>query len=61
MNIKEMAKKLGSKGGKKSAEIRMSGMTKEQKSELMRKVRLSKEEKKIFEKGLQGMIDNLNK
>ena len=37
---------LGRLGGKKSAEVRLGGLTKEQKSELMRKVRLTPRQKK---------------
>lgn len=41
--LKEIARQLGSKGGRKSVKVRFAGKTKEQKSELMRKVRLGKE------------------
>lgn len=38
------AQELGKLGGKKSVEVRLGGLTKEQKSELMRKVRYSKKQ-----------------
>jgi hypothetical protein len=41
-NLSNIAKLLGSNGGKKSAESRLGGKTKEQISELMRKIRLTK-------------------
>ena len=50
-----------SKAGKASAEKRLGGLTQEERSALMRKVRMSKEEKAEFEKGLDGMVNNLNK
>jgi hypothetical protein len=40
--IRNIAKQLGSRGGKKSAQVRLAGKTKEERSEIMRKVRLAK-------------------
>lgn len=52
---------LGRLGGKKSAEKRLSHLSKEERSALMRKVRLTPEQDARFTAGLQGMVDNLNK
>lgn len=41
-NLSNIAKQLGSRGGKKSVKKRLGGLTKEQISEHMRGVRLSK-------------------
>lgn len=40
MNIGDIARKLGSLGGKKSVKSRLEGKSKEEKSALMRKVRM---------------------
>lgn len=61
MKYTEIAKQLGSRGGKKSAEVRLGGLTKEQKSELMRKVRLTPRQKKEVGTMVKGMVKNLNK
>ena len=42
MNFKELAKKLGSRGGKKSVESRFKGKSKAEISEMMSKVRRNK-------------------
>jgi len=52
MKLTKIAQQLGSRGGKKSAESRLGGMTKEQRSGLMRKVRLSKIDEDTFRKAL---------
>ncbi len=52
--INEAARALGKLGGKKSAEARLGGKTKEQKSELMRRVRLSKRDRAIL---LDAMLE----
>jgi len=52
MKLTKIAQQLGSRGGKKSAESRLGGMTKEQRSGLMRKVRLSKRDKEILKEAL---------
>lgn len=57
----DYARKLGSSGGKKSVQSRFNGKTKEQISELMRKVRLSKAESKDFSAGLQDMVNGMRK
>jgi hypothetical protein len=54
------AKFLGRIGGTKSAEKRLGGLTKEERSELMRKVRLSPKQREEVMIGLQAMVDNLN-
>lgn len=46
MDNKEIAKQLGSSGGKKSAEKRLGGKTPEERSRIMSNVRLSKEAKR---------------
>jgi hypothetical protein len=56
-----MARQLGSRGGKKSVESRFKGLTKEQKSELMRKVRLTPRQKKEVDLMVNSMVKNLNK
>ena len=43
MKFTKIAQQLGSRGGKKSAESRLGGMTKEQRSEAMRNVRKGKD------------------
>lgn len=40
-DLSSIAKQLGSKGGKKFAETHLKGKTKEERSEFMRRVRLS--------------------
>lgn len=60
-NTSKFAAELGRRGGQKSAEKRLGGLTKQERSDLMRRVRLSKEEDASFRKGLTGMVDNLNK
>jgi len=57
MTIQEMAQL----GGKASVKKRFKGKTKKQISELMRKVRLSKEEKKEVKEMAGLMVENLNK
>lgn len=59
-NLSGAAKQLGSRGGKKSVEVRLGGKTEKERSEFMRRVRLSGEERKKFEKGLQEMVDKMN-
>lgn len=54
------AKFLGRLGGTKSAEKRLGGLTKEERSDLMRKVRLSPKQRKEVEGYLQDMVENLN-
>lgn len=46
MNLSKIAQQLGRRGGKKSAESRFKGKTKEQISETMRKIRYSKSDLK---------------
>ncbi len=60
-SIKNYAKELGMKGGRASAKKRFDGKTKDEISEIMRKVRLTKLQKKEFDKGVNGMVANLNK
>lgn len=60
MKYTEIAKQLGSRGGKKSAEVRLGGLTKEQKSELMRKVRYSKKNKEEIKVHSKEYIKALN-
>lgn len=60
MKYTEIAKQLGSRGGKKSAEVRLGGLTKEQKSELMRKVRYSKKEIKELDSMAEELVKGLN-
>lgn len=59
--LSKIAQQLGKLGGKKSAQSRFSGKSKDEISELMRKVRLSKQDSKDFQKTLSGFVDNLNK
>ncbi|MFA5095678.1 MAG: hypothetical protein WC447_03415 [Candidatus Paceibacterota bacterium] len=61
MKYTKIAKQLGSKGGKKSAQVRFSGLTKEQKSELMRKVRLTPRQKKEVDLMMNESIESLRK
>jgi len=61
MKYTEIAKQLGSRGGKKSVEVRLGGLTKEQKSEIMRKVRLSFKELENFKQGAEKMVNNMQK
>ena len=56
----QAAKFLGRLGGKKSAESRFKGMSKKERSELMRKVRLSPRENKEVVNGLKQMVKNMN-
>lgn len=46
-NISDIAKQLGSRGGKKSAESRLGGKTPKERSDAMRKLRSSKMNAKI--------------
>ena len=57
----QAASHLGKLGGKKSAEKRFSGKTKEEISAIMRKARLSPDQKKKAGQMAQEMVDNLNK
>lgn len=52
---------MGKKGGKASAEKRLGGLTSAERSQLMRDVRLSPEQRKKFDKMAQESVDNLNK
>ena len=69
-NINKFAAELGRRGGVKSVEKRLGGMTPEERSAHMRELRMTPlaraakmtpENKALFESGLQGMVDNLNK
>ena len=60
-NIKNIAKALGSLGGKKSAKNRFAGKSKKEISELMRKVRLTSEQKKKTSKMAGEFTRNLNR
>ena len=60
-NVSKFAAELGRRGGNKSAESRLGGLSPEERSAMMRRVRMTKEQKAKFEKGLDGMVDNLNK
>ena len=60
MNISNIAKQFAKHGGKKSAQSRFAGKSKEEISEIMRKVRMSSEQKKKVDVMVQGMVDNLN-
>ena len=57
----ENARQLGKLGGKASVKSRFKGKTKEQISEHMRKIRLSKNEKKKFDEMVEGAVKSLNK
>lgn len=59
--IKQYMKSNGKKGGIKSASIRFSGMTKEQRSEAMRKIRYSKKDWTESVKHAKGLAKNLEK
>ena len=59
--INKAAQELGRRGGKKSAEKRLGGMTKEERSALMSRVRLSPAQSKKLDKMAQESVDNLNK
>lgn len=64
MKLSDIAKQLGSRGGKKSAEVRYRGKSKEEISEIMSKLKkgkLTKKEEKEFTKTVEGMVENLNK
>jgi len=56
----QAAKFLGRLGGKASVKSRFEGLTKKQKSELMRKVRLSKKESEDFGRMVDGCVESLN-
>ena len=56
MTIQEMARK----GGKASANKRLGGKTQSEVSQIMRRVRLSKKQKKEFKKMVQSTVDSLN-
>lgn len=64
MNLSEIAKQLGSAGGKKSAQSRFKGKTKKEISEIMKKVRLAKpftkEQNKESNKRANEVLTNLN-
>jgi len=60
MKYTKIAQRLGSRGGKKSAAARFAGLNKEQKSELMRKVRYSKKEVKELDGMAQEFVKGLN-
>lgn len=57
----QAAKFLGRLGGKKSVESRLGGKTKEERSEIMRSIRLTKKEAKEFNVGAKSMIEQMNK
>jgi hypothetical protein len=70
MNNSQIAKQLGSAGGKKSVIARFGNKTKEEVSSAMSRIRmtplakkcqLTPEQKKLVDEGVQGMVDNLNK
>ena len=58
--LREMARQLGSAGGKQSVKSRFSGLSKNEISELMRKVRLTKKENKEFEQMVDGCVKSIN-
>jgi hypothetical protein len=59
-NMSDLATEFGRRGGKKSAEKRLSNLSKEEISEKMRKIRLSREEKKKFQEEAEDMVASLN-
>lgn len=58
---KVMAKTLGQVEGEKSSESCFKDKSEEDISELMKKVRMSKEDKKLFKEGLDEMVENMRK
>jgi hypothetical protein len=59
-NMSDLATEFGRRGGKKSAEKRLSNLSKKEISEKMRKIRLSREEKKKFQEEAEDMVASLN-
>ena len=59
--INKAAQELGRRGGKKSIEKRFAGKTEKEISDIMRRARLSPEERKDLDKMAQEAVDNLNK
>lgn len=55
------ASHMGKIGGKKSVEKRFDGKSKEEISELMRAVRMTKEQSARFDEALDEVVENLNK
>lgn len=59
----QIAKALGSLGGKKSAEVRFGGKTKSEISEIMKKVRLTSKQKaevdEMMGESLQSLKDTI--
>ena len=54
------ASEMGKKGGKRSAESRFEGKTKEEISEIMRKVRYSKQEREEIKKMGKELVNGIN-
>lgn len=61
MNFKELAKMLGSQGGKKSAISRFKGKSKKEISEIMRGVRLTKTDKDNIKKIAAETLEAIRK
>jgi hypothetical protein len=60
-NITSAASQLGKLGGKKSAESRFAGKSKEDISEMMRKVRLTPQESEEFDVAVAAMVEDMRK
>ena len=61
IKLSNIAKMLGSRGGKKSVQVRFAGKSKKEISEIMRKVRYSKKGLKIINEISKEFVDGLNK
>jgi flavorubredoxin len=59
--ISEYAKLLGSRGGKQSAKKRLEGKTKEEISEIMRKMRYSKKQSETIKEMGENVVEGLRK
>jgi hypothetical protein len=60
MELSKIAKQLGKKGGKKSVEARFGGKSKQEISEMMRKVRYSKKELQEMDEMDAEFVKGLN-
>lgn len=52
---------MGKKGGKKSVQSRFKGKTKDEISDMMRKVRITKAEHSEFTQGVEQMVKGMRK
>lgn len=52
---------MGKKGGKKSVQSRFKGKTKDEISDMMRKVRLTREDNDEIDAGVRDMVEGMRK